>query len=301
MRSFFIICALVWATFASAQEAHVCEMAWENLTSDVWEGGWLDPHALDSQGCAQLRYLSRAVYARHGYHEDNSWFVLQFKDDPRFVMDLYVTSHTVQSMLTPADRANLEVVNSAEQSLACDAWWMSHPQAQQQNVAPVRVLPSWQVDPVAPVADDVPAWQRQGASIPMWQQKEPTLPAYAKVEIVAFPVMDNSRESVTIVSGEATPEWLGVRALGQKGIENEWLTPLTCDELRLVEEALYVQHGFNSPMLAQMAVIVQAQMVPAPIHDLTREGAEHFFTSQDKLTKLRVDRAQTQNGCMEAK
>ena len=70
MRSFFIICALVWATFASAQEAHVCEMAWENLTSDVWEGGWLDPHALDSQGCAQLRYLSRAVYARHGYHED---------------------------------------------------------------------------------------------------------------------------------------------------------------------------------------------------------------------------------------
>jgi len=251
----------------------------------------LEPLQTDAITCPELRYLRNVPYARHGFVFGDNWIGEMFREHPRYQPDNYVDSTTVEPMLTPADRQNIDMLVAAEAGMQCQAWWEKNGE----NPA------NWKFDQDDFDEPDLagPAWQQEQphSFIPAWQQ-EPSR-QFATLEIVSLPVLDGSDDRVSIVAGEATPSWLVSRALEGKMIENEWLTPLSCDELRLVEEALYVRHGFNSKMLSQIASLVRVQMVPAPIPNLTREGAEAFFNSQDKLTQLRVNNAQRSRNCQE--
>lgn len=102
-----------------------------------------------------------------------------------------------------------------------------------------------------------------------------------------------------VTMGEATPDFLIHRALNEKGIQNEWLVPLSCPELDRVEDALYARHevDFEDPAdEAFFASVTTGTYRPVP--NLTREEVGRLlFSSQDKLTQLRVDRAQANANC----
>lgn len=121
-------------------------------------------------------------------------------------------------------------------------------------------------------------------------------PIYASMQVISVGLDGVT----TIVMGEATPSFLVTHVLDENGIQNEWLAPLTCDELILVENALYARHHVDFEDPADEAFFAAATIgVYRPVLNLTRGGAERFFTSQDNLTKSRVDRAQDNKSCQE--
>lgn len=264
-----LVAALVRPTPA---QACTCEDAWEQTVTTLWQGGVLEPLHTDAVSCPELRYLRNIPYARHGFSFGDNWVGKKFVGDPRYQRDEYVTSETVEPMLTPGDRTNIEMLVAAEEGMQCKAWW------ERNGEDPAGWSFSEDVESEAEVA------------------AKPS-PSYASVQEVRV----NMSSVTTIALGEATPSFLIDRALDEKGIENEWLAPLSCEELGRVEDALYARHLVDFEDDADEAFFAAATVgIYKPVPNLTREGASRFFTSQDKLTQLRVNRAQSERNCKEA-
>lgn len=268
-RSLVLLALVAAFVQPTAAQACSCEDAWEEMVSTLWQGRVLEPLQTDAVSCPELRYLRNIPYARHGFAFGDNWVGKKFAEDPRYQPDSYVDSTTIEPMMTPNDRANVAMLVGAEEGMQCKVWWEKNGE-----------------DPTKWTFDD------EGADVDI---VEPA-PVYASVQEVR--VRASGVTAITL--GEATPSFLIDRALDQKGIENEWLTPLTCEELSRVEDALYARHRVDFEDPADEAFFAAATVgVYTPVPNLTRQGAEHFFTSQDKLTQLRIDRAQLNKQCKE--
>jgi len=274
-RLFFLALVAMFSLFVPRQaQACSCEDAWEEIIAPLWQGKVIEPLQTDAITCPELRYMRNIPYARHGFvfvENWTGWVGEKLLGDLRYHPNPTLNSDTVESMLTLADRQNIDVLVVAEAGMQCKAWWEKN-------------------------GEDPAGWNFDQSE---FEEIEPeSAPVYATVEIVTLPVMDNSGQSISIVAGEATPSWLVGRAFEGKMIENEWLAPLSCDELSLVEDALYTRHGYD-PMAVVYARWEQITVGRPTNLPLTREGAGRLFSSQDKLTQLRVNNAQRNRNCQE--
>lgn len=272
-RSPFLALMAAVILFFPAHPAQACSCEGEqDELESLWQGRVLEPLQTDAISCPELRYMRNIPYARHGFAFGDNWVGRQFRGDPRYQPDANINSTTVEPMLTPADRQNIDMLVAAEAGMHCKEWW-------EQN------------------GEDPAGWNQSEFDEPDLDGP-PAPKSYASIREIRV-----GTDGITYVTlGEATPGYLIERALDGKMIENEWLAPLSCEELDRVEDALYARYKVDFEDPADEAFFAAATMgVYTPIPHLTREGAEYFFTSQDKLTKLRVDRAQTQMECMEAK
>jgi len=266
-----VLMLVLVAAFVQPVYAHACtcEDAWEGMVSTLWQGGVLEPLHTDAISCPELRYLRNVPYARHGFSFGDNWVGKKFVGDPRYRRDSYVTSATVEPMLTPNDRANIGLLLAAESDMQCQSWW------EENGEDPAK----WTLD------DDGPSVEVVRSS-----------PSYASVQEVRV----GANGVTTLVLGEATLQFLISRALEHMEIQSIWLTPLTCEELQRVEDALYARHRVDFEDSADEAFFAAATVgVYTPVPNLTRQGAKYFFTSQDKLTQLRVNREQAAKHCKE--
>lgn len=271
-RSLMLLALVAALAHPTPAQACACEDAWEETVTTLWQGQLLEPLHTDAISCPELRYLRNIPYARHGFSFGDNWVGKKFVGDPRYQRDEYVTSETVEPMLTPGDRTNIEMLVAAEEGMQCKAWWERN-------------------------GENPAGWNFDNDFESETEVAKPS-PGYAPVQDIHV-----GSDGITYVTlGEATPNFLIDRALDEKGIENEWLAPLTCTELDRLEDALYARHLVDFEDDADEAFFAAATVgIYKPVPNLTREGAEYFFSSQDKLTQLRVNRAQSERNCMEGK
>lgn len=222
----------------------------------VWSGQALE--TVEDFDCPALRHVRNAVYARHGYTFTEEWVVQQFADDARYVPDAYVTTETIEPMLTPADTANVQLVIAAEVNGQCEAYWSGEYQSGEEAPEP------------------------------------PPEPEWVLVEIWSGGIVGNGD---FVEAWSATPDALVNRALSKRSVQDTWLEPLSCEQVKAVGDAVYARHNFPFADAALADSFRDTDSGYYANWNVTDQNVDGLLAQRDRATLYAVGRVSADKDC----
>jgi hypothetical protein len=231
------------------------------LIAKIWAGE--ETGSFEEYDCLQLRLMRNLVYARHGYDFGNDWVNARMEEYPLYVRDAYVTDETVGPMLTPNDKVTVAAILAVEDSMECKAHWDE--------------FSGVDAGEEAPIADCVCETEE--------------VEAYAMVALY---------EHVTSVEPylvfEAHPLALMDWVVAGNKLEVEWLSPLTYEELHLVQGGVYARHNYTFEDEVVTQFYANHVRLYAPHERVNKDTIDQVLTNVDKLNLLRLKRAAREAG-----
>ncbi|MBI4435696.1 YARHG domain-containing protein [Candidatus Uhrbacteria bacterium] len=220
--------------------------------------------------CEDLRILRNGVYARHGYVFGNEWVREHMLRDPEYKPDPTINEQTVGERLTDVDRTTAELILQMESEYGCHEYWRELESKGDESV-----------EGSAPATDSPPK--------PEEPQRE-----FAKLSEVPT-TGSNGRPS--LMQGYAIPAFVIDTATYGEVVQNEWLPPLTCDELARVEQGVYARYNVWFQAEDDRAFFASILYGYTPKEGTTPASVEPTLQNVDRLNLLRVNRAQGSKGC----